>query len=369
MKTVAFIRGTGIYDDSRSTKEIAALVENGYKVYILGWDRDGRAQEKCREIFGEYGDALSLYFYNVRVPNGLGMKNIGKLLGWIRWIKKTLFSLPEVEIVHACDLDTGIAAKAYCKKTGKKLIYDIFDYYIDTHTVPGPLRSVVERMEIGVINRADVTIICTEERTEQIAKATPRKLAVIHNSPDVDVPPASAELNDYAYCGSLSDMRLLSEIFDLYGENRDIKMITAGYGKHSARAAELSEANDGFTFLGSISYSDVLKVESESRVLSAIYEPTIRNHRLCAPNKFYEALALGKPLIVCRGTGIDKVVEENDIGAVIDYDAHSFYEALRRLLSDDKVRAEMGERARALYEEKYRWSQMKGVLLSLYSEI
>ena len=113
-------------------------------------------------------------------------------------------------------------------------------------------------------------------------------------------------------------------------------------------------------------YSKVLEIESEVKVLSAIYEPNTRNHRLCAPNKFYEALALGKPQIVCRGTGIDKIVEENDIGMVIDYDANQFYEALRKLVADDEKRAQMGARARKLYEEKYDWAIMKRVLLEAY---
>lgn len=141
------------------------------------------------------------------------------------------------------------------------------------------------------------------------------------------------------------------------------------YGTYSKFAEELAEQHENFAFLGTLPYSRVLQTAARSRVLSAIYEPTIRNHRLCAPNKFYEALALGKPVIVCRGTGIDKIVEQNNIGAVIDYDASQFYDAVRTLAEDEQLRKEMGVRARTLYEEKYKWSIMKGILLRAYEDL
>ncbi|HHU72431.1 MAG TPA: hypothetical protein GXZ21_10445, partial [Clostridiales bacterium] len=43
MKIIAYIRSSNIYDDSRATKEITALLDEGYKVVVLGWNRDGKA--------------------------------------------------------------------------------------------------------------------------------------------------------------------------------------------------------------------------------------------------------------------------------------------------------------------------------------
>ena len=369
MKTVAFIRGTGIFNDSRSTKEILALIEAGYRVEVLGWDRDGTAVEQCRSVFASVADSVNLSFYSVRAENGIGVKNINKLIGWFGWIRKALKKAGPLFAVHACDLDAGIAARRFCKKHRVKLVYDIFDYYVDAHYVPSVLRGLVERMEIKVINHADVTVICTEERKEQIEKATPKKLIVIHNSPELKSFASSEEDTDYFYCGAMSGRRLISEILEGYESNTELSLTFAGYGPHSARATELAERHEGFSFLGPLPYSRVLELEARARVLSAIYEPTIRNHRLCAPNKFYEALALGKPVIVCRGTGIDQIVEENNIGCVIDYDAEQFYDALRRLCADGDARRQMGVRARRLYDEKYKWDIMKRILLETYSQL
>ena len=369
MKTVAFVRASGIFNDSRSTKEIMALIDAGYHVEVLGWNRGGTAAEQCKSIFAHVSDAVNFSFFDVRVENGIGIKNIDKLICWFRWVRKTLAKLDNLFAVHACDLDAGIVSYSFCKKRKVKLVYDIFDYYIDCHSIPSVLQSFVEHMEIKTINYADATIICTEERREQIAKATPQKLAVIHNSPELNAMANYEEDMDYFYCGIMSGKRLICEILEEYKNNTDMKIVFGGYGPCSNQAVGLDSENENFSFIGTIPYSRVLELESYARVLSAIYEPTIRNHRLCAPNKFYEALALGKPIIVCRGTGIDKIVEDNDIGCVIDYDAKQFYEALRKLKTNDELRKHMGIRARKLYDEKYSWSIMKSRLLNSWISV
>ena len=370
MKRVAFIRSDGIYMDSRAIKEVTALLEAGYHVMVLGWDRDGAALAQCRKIFTGKNEP-EYYFFDSKVIGIIGgIRNISVVLKWLKWVYKQLKAIGQIDIVHACDFDTGAAAYYYCKRHKVKLLYDIYDYYVDTHSMPSPLRGIVERMEINTINLADLTIICTEERKEQINKSKPRDLIVLHNSPDVpEVPEIQVEY-DYAYCGDLNNVRLIDAIFDHYKENDDLRCYFVGNGDLVNVAEQLDAQYDNFTFGGrALPYSDVILLESKAMCLAAIYDPSYRNHQLCAPNKFYEALALAKPVIVCRGTGIDRIVEKYDIGIVIDYDGPAFYRAVRELKENPTLREKMGRSARALYEEKYRWSIMKERLLQAYAKL
>ena len=366
MKTVAYIRSDDVYYDSRATKEIRALLDAGFRVALLGWERTGRAEEKCREIFREYGE-ISFRFYPQPMPNGIGIRNAGKLLGWFRWVAAQLKSLPQVDIIHACDLDGALGARRFRRKTGARMVYDIYDYYVDTHAnIPGPLRALVEKAEIGVIDRADLVIICTEERKEQIAKARPRRLIVVHNSPELPALPECGSEYDYVYCGNLGAERLCGEILRLYGDNADLRFYLAGLGTFAQEAEALARRYERLEFGGVLSYDRVLEAEAKSVCLSAVYDPSWRNHRLCAPNKFYEALALGKPLIVCRGTGIDRIVEENRVGTVIGYRADEFYRAVRHYAASPEECEEIRHRARALYEANYRWQAMRERLVDAY---
>ena len=365
---LVYTRSSTIYDESRATKEIMAFLEAGFSVYVLGWDRNGLAYDKCKDVFNEYVDKIQFKFYS----GNIGTSVISKMLSrykWNLWLNKELGSISQIDIIHACDYDTGATVRKYAHKNKKKYVYDIFDYYIDAHPVPRVIRWVIEKDEIKTINCAEVTIICTEERKEQIKKAKPKEIVIIYNSPDVEAFEQIEEKYDYVYCGGLYNMRLIEEILELYPKNTQYKFVFAGSGDYSNKAEQLAKEYENFSYLGPIAYSKVLEVERASKVISAIYEPTIRNHQLCAPNKFYEALALAKPIIVCHGTGIDNIVDSEHIGSTISYDAEEFYEALNELLLNDDDRKLMGKKGRKLYESKYKWNLMKKRLIEVYDKI
>ena len=101
----------------------------------------------------------------------------------------------------------------------------------------------------------------------------------------------------------------------------------------------------------------------------AIYDPRISNHRFAAPNKFYESLMLGKPVIMVKGTGMSSIVEENDIGAVIDYSEDSFQDGLNRICERKEEWESMGEVMRSIYNNNFDWRIMEARLLKLYNEI
>ncbi len=369
MKTIVYIRSTDIYYDSRATKEIKAFLEAGYRIIVFGWNRTGCAEKKCREAFRSYS-SVTFLFYEQYMPHGIGMKNIGKLAGWFRWIRKTLKTINSIDSIHACDLDGAIGAGRYSKKRHIKLVYDIYDYYTDTHNnIPSALKNIIEKLEIRIINRADLVIICTEERKAQISKAHPKRTIVVHNSPDLDSIPDSENRFDYVYCGNLGEERLFADILKEYENNADLKFYLAGPGTYSCKAEEMSKMFDNLSYGGLLNYDQVLETEAKATCLSAVYDPSWKNHQLCAPNKFYESLALGKPVIVCRGTGIDRIVEANSIGRVIDYQAKQFYQAIRYYKDHpeecDRIRTE----ARALYEQRYQWKVMQERLLEAYRDL
>ena len=366
MKTVVFIRGSNIYSDSRATKEILALQEAGYHVVVLGWDRNGRAKHNVKM---QFASNVEFRFFSLALKNGIIGKRADFLLRWIFWVYKNLTEIKNISIVHACDLDAGIGAYLYCKKAHTALVYDIYDYYVDSHSVPLHIRNFIENIEIKIIEFSKVTIICTEERREQIKKARAQKVIVIHNSPEVEQVNTVDLVYDYVYCGSLANNRLLQEILEEYKNYSNLRVAFAGDGVFKTMVEDCAEMYANFEYLGEISYDQVLSVESRARALSAIYEPSMRNHQLCAPNKFYEALALGKPVIVCRGTGIDKIVEKENIGRVIDYSAKAFYESIEDIKESDTDSKRMGKNARSLYGRKYNWKLMKTEMLKAYGSI
>ena len=98
----------------------------------------------------------------------------------------------------------------------------------------------------------------------------------------------------------------------------------------------------------------------------ATYDPDIKNHKYSAPNKVYEAMALGKPIIVCKDTGIDKLVIENNTGCAIEYNAESFIEGIKLLVLNEENLEKIKINAQRLYNEQYSWKSMELKLLEIY---
>lgn len=59
-----------------------------------------------------------------------------------------------------------------------------------------------------------------------------------------------------------------------------------------------------------MTYPEVLSASSACDLLFAIYDPFIPNNRFASPNKIFEAMALGKPVLVSKGTTMTDYIEK-----------------------------------------------------------
>jgi len=368
---IVYLRSTSIFNDSRATKEINTLIEYDYKLIVLGWDRDGFGASKLSSLSEK--NNFEIAYFKIRSNYGDGCKSLGKLILFQLWLLiKMLKNLNSFDIIHCCDFETALPAFVISKIFKKRLVYDIYDYYIHSRPVPKFLKRFVENLEIGIINSSDTVIICNESRYEQMKKTNPKNIVVIHNTPEINFADNSISLNKQdnqfriVYVGLLQSGRLLSEISNIISTKSDIELHIGGYGKLSEYFKELSKKHNNIVFYGEMDYDSALLLEAKADVLFATYDPEIINHKYSAPNKFYEAMAFGKPIIVSKGTGIDKIVEKERNGIVIDYDVKSFFEAIQYLKNNPSRCIEMGENGRLLYDREYSWEIMKKRLLGIY---
>src|SRR5699024_8926552 len=111
-----------------------------------------------------------------------------------------------------------------------------------------------------------------------------------------------------------------------------------------------------------------LKLYNQSTLMIAVYDPSHPNHKYSAPNKVYEAMFLGKPIIVAKNTGVDDIVTKEQMGLVIDYSVESLDSAIKYLESNKNKIKEYGSNAQRSYAQ-YSWQTMKKHLNNLYSEL
>lgn len=380
MKRVVLIRSNPVRPYPRLEKTANALLKAGYQIHVLAWDRDSNYEPK--------EEVLSLVNGNVPITrvgikgefSGGFKKNFKSLLLFQRFIYRWLNkNKKEYDVIHAYDFDTGFISSFCAKKNGKKLVYDIPDYYVDSHGLKGSvIGKIVQNLENRVINNADAVIICTEKRKEQIKGTTPKKLVVLHNTPydqqldDNTISHYQFDKNrlKLVYIGVFGSTRFIDKIAEIVAKREDCEFHIGGFGGNMEKYFEdWSKKCDRIKYYGRVPYGQTLNIEKNCDVICAIYDPSVPNHYYAAPNKFYEALMLGKPIIMAKDTGMDDIVSSEDIGMVIDYSVEGLEKALDKLLERKQDWTDMGKRARKLYECTYSWSVMEQKLLHLYDEM
>lgn len=372
---ILFIRSNSVDPDSRVEKEVNALQKKGHKVEVLAWDRSSNHPLRTETLILPNGEAL-VHRIGIKSIYGAGFKkNLFPLLKFQMFIKKYLKkNIIKYDCIHACDFDTAYTSFKISKRKKTKFTYDIFDYYVDSFNVPSILKKYIEKKDKNIINNADCTILCTEQRIEQINSCRPKKMLIIHNSPSLDI---NIDSNLYklnkkikiAYVGILNNGRLLEEMLRFVANNEEFELHIGGFGLLEDSVKEYSEKFNNIFYYGKLSYDKTLALESACDLLTAIYDPSIRNHVYAAPNKFYESLMLGKPVIMVRGTGMSNVVFENNIGAVIDYSYEGFSQGVATLVENRKMWGKMSEISRKLYNECYSWEKMEERLVDYYEKL
>ena len=149
----------------------------------------------------------------------------------------------------------------------------------------------------------------------------------------------------------------------------EIELHVAGLGPLEAYLAKTAKEFSNIYFYGQVTNEDALNLQSRADLLFATYDASEEINRNSAPNKVYEAMALGKPIIVCRQTDADLVVTRNKSGHAIKYDADEFMLIADKYKKNKDLKIEHGSNALKLYHEKYSWSICRDRLNDVFCKI
>lgn len=375
-KRVVLIRSNPVSPDPPVEKVANTLIANDYDVSIIGWDRGSDITERNENLTLEHGIVKIIRFGIPAMFDGGIKKNLIPLAKFqirlYKWLKK---HKDEYDIIHSFDFDTGFIANKISIKYNKYLIYHILDFYIDSHNVPSEfLKSKVKNAEFAIINNADVTIICTEKRREQIYGSVPKKLEIIHNTPKAvnQISDSYSELRNSTRCkivyvGILAGSRFLREIIRFVEQDNRFEFHIGGFGIIENEIAEAAKRCERIFYYGKIPYDKTLSLEQACDIMTAIYDPEVPNHKFAAPNKFYESLMLGKPVVMAHNTGFDEIIKSNDIGCLIEFSENGLSMGLNKLIDAKDEWPAMSQRMKKLYKEQYSWAEMERRLIELYA--
>jgi glycosyltransferase involved in cell wall biosynthesis len=174
------------------------------------------------------------------------------------------------------------------------------------------------------------------------------------------------------YIGSLGEHRGLDTLLAVFQRHalEDVYLLLGGYGVGGEQTAEIAKAIQNVRYLGAVPFAKVPLYTAMGDVIVCLFNPAKRSHQVALPNKLFEALAAGKPIIVAEGTRAAELVEELGCGLVVPYgDIESLENAILGLKEKPHYRERLARNAKNAARERYNWARERQKLVALYRSI
>lgn len=138
----------------------------------------------------------------------------------------------------------------------------------------------------------------------------------------------------------------------------------AGFIEELERRIAESEARGRIEFVGEVSE----EVKAAELRQADIY--VLPSHIEDLPYGLLEAMALGVPCIASQVGGVPSLIEDGGHGLLVQpKDVDALADAMRRLLSDGRLRQELGTKARQRIEQDFSWSRRAEQIAEIYNEL
>jgi len=354
-------------------KQARSLAAAGYEVTLVG-----------------IADFKEQFVEGIRV---LGLPQPGsralRPLNWWRILRIAVRERAELYHVHDPELlPVSLLIKVLA---GRPAIYDVHENYpqdiLTKEWIPGPFRGIISAIfrvfEDQAVKLMDGVVVVNRHLEQRFAHKT--RVATVRNYSRLE-PFLEAQVRTnqddsrvapyFVYAGRVSDDRGIGECLQALESLGDagVRLLCAGrlgHVTHESLRALLEDSHPGepFRYLGVLPYEEIPELFRKALAGLLCFQPT-PNNLLGTPNKLFEYMAAGIPVIASDFPFIREVVEDADCGLLVQPDdPGQIASAMAHLLHHPQDAARMGENGFRSAQEKYNWQMEEKELLSLYEEL
>jgi glycosyltransferase involved in cell wall biosynthesis len=259
--------------------------------------------------------------------------------------------------------------------------------------MPGWQRRILTRYERRWAHAADAVIQVSEPYAAMMQRDLGLgDIPVVRNCPDRWDPPeprpdrirqllgVPATTSIVLYQGRVMGDRGIEQAMDAILEVPDAVLVIMGFGNQngdqSSRdayvAMSLRAPHAGKVHvIDPVPPVELLYWSASSDVMVMTVQPRSENHRYMTPQKLWEAMAAGVPVVAADLPGMAAVVQETGCGVVCDPTSPaSIADAIRRVLAGGPggIR-QMGDRGLAAAHDRYNWEVQYQVLDAIYARL
>ena len=381
------------------------LAKAGNRIILLAWDRTGKYESTTTTEWG----TIWRYDEKCKLNNPkLFARKLPGFIWWTTWQILAFYKLEKNIILHYHDLDTLLGGVFTSKIIDVPLIYDCHENYpgLVKGAVSSNISNILHRLEARLLRKCSGIISAgpanyariqnmlklggnapfsaTEKEAFKVinmpqSEFLNKRLTRIGNVKRLDTYPLKKmeekKKNDelrILYIGVLEKhpSRGIIETAITIKEMKGVKLQIGGFGTLVPLIKKISKNIDNVTYMGPIHPDNIPILTMDCDAVLMALDPANINNRLSAPNKLFEAMAAGVPIITCRELLMGKLVEREEIGLTFEWGKWDRLKAvIMKMMFDRKLCEEMGKRARKLAERTHNWEKAEERLESLYKYI
>jgi glycosyltransferase involved in cell wall biosynthesis len=297
---------------------------------------------------------------------------------------------PPADLIHGMAYMGIPIALGLARRDHARVVYDARDIYLDAGNLArltGPMRWLVGRAERGWARRADRVITVNRPYADVMAGRWGVELPLIVMNCSYRYAPASPREHRFhealglhpvsrvvVYQGGFSRDRGIEQLIAAISDVPSATLVLLGYGALEAELerVEADPAMGGrVRIMPAVPPTELLDWIASADVVAMPIQPTTLNHRLTTPNKLFEALAAGVPVVASDLPGMAPIVRETACGVLVDpRDPAAIAAALRAVLgtAPDEMAA-WRVRCATAARETYNWERQMDGLLAEYSRL
>jgi len=366
-KTIAVLRSNP--KDAALSRLVKSLSRIA-RVDCLLWDRQGDFHPLVTD------DRIHYCKCGIRA----GFYDLGTLFKLVLFQGWLFFKLmaSRCDVIHAIDLDTGLPGRLAASLKRKTFVYQCLDpyYAILPERWPSFLACWARRLENRLVSGADLFVITDQLRMPQHEGAKPQKLVEVANVPVLSqlAPSVAApgEVFTVGYLGSLIEGRNLLTVIEACGElaTAGVRLVIGGFGPLEKQVEIQSDIWPNVSFRSWLPYGKMLEEEASFDLFFHITDPANESQKWVSPNKLFEAMAFGKPIIVGRDTLAARRVASFGNGVAVCYGSkNELQDAILQFRNNPELTRKTGALGREEFQRNWRPEIMERRLLDAYADV
>lgn len=286
----------------------------------------------------------------------------------------------DADIYHLHDPELLLISKQLTSKS-KTVIFDAHEdlpkQVLTKAYIPLPIRRmtswIVREVEKHYLKNIGNLITATSSIKKEMAGFA-SKAEVVNNFPfqeefNNSTVSSNRMKNTFCYIGGISVIRGCTELVQAM-DLIDAKCLVAGPVSDSY--LETLKTEKGWSkieFKGQVSRPEVSAILN-SAVAGIVTFLPVPNHVEAQPNKMFEYMSAGLPVIGSHFPLWKEIIEGNECGICVDPEKpEELAQAMKHLIDQPDIAKKMGENGRKAILEKYNWEEESKELISFYQDL